>query len=53
MIAAPHLLVFTDVAPALWAYVTTDMIVAVPSIPRVVSLCVRRQNCGLMGSGRW
>jgi hypothetical protein len=38
MIAAPHLLAFTDVAPARWAYVTTGMIVAVLSIPGVVSL---------------
>jgi hypothetical protein len=53
MIAAPHLLAFTGVAPALWAYVTTGMIVAVSSIPGVVSLRVWQQNRGLMGSGRW
>ena len=53
MIAAPHLLAFIDVAPARWAYVATGVIVAVSSIPGVVSLRVRRQNCGLMGSDRW
>jgi hypothetical protein len=38
MIGAPLLLAFTAVAPARWTYVTTGMIVAVLSIPGVVSL---------------
>jgi hypothetical protein len=38
MIAAPHLLAFTDVAPARWAYATTGMIVAMLSVPGLVSL---------------
>jgi hypothetical protein len=38
MIAAPHLLAFTDVAPARWAFVATGMIVAILSIPGLVSL---------------
>jgi hypothetical protein len=42
MIAAPYLLKFADIAPALWAYLAIGILLMAVSIPGITALCTRR-----------